>query len=158
MKTLILYYSYGGNTRKIAEMLQKEVGGDLEEIQTTKTYTGNYDAVVDQGQWEVNTGYMPEIKPVQADLSQYDRIVVGTPVWWYTFAPAVKSFFNQYDLKGKTIYPFATNGGWLGHTFEDIKAAIPEADVRKGIDFVFDDKTQKTPNAKIRKWISELQQ
>lgn len=156
-KTLILYYSYGGNTRKIAEKIQKEIGGDLEEIQTVKPYTGSYNDVVDQGQHEVNSGYMPEIKPIQADLSQYDRIIMGTPVWWYTFAPAVKSFLSKYSLSEKTIYPFATNGGWLGHTFEDFKTTMPETDVKEGLNIVFDGKRRKTPDVDIRKWISALQ-
>lgn len=156
MKTLILYYSYGGNTRKIAEKIQKEIGGVLEEIQTVKPYKGSYNDVVDQGQREVNSGYMPEIKPIQADLSQYDRIIMGTPVWWYTFAPAVKSFLSKYRLSEKTVYPFATNGGWLGHTFEDFKAAMPETDVKEGLNIVFDGKRQKTPEIQIEKWISGL--
>ena len=50
MKTLILYYSFGGNTRKIAEMIQQQLGGDMEEIQTVKPYTGSYQSIVDQGQ------------------------------------------------------------------------------------------------------------
>ena len=59
MKTLILYYSYGGNTRRVAQMIQKEVGGDLAEIQTVQPYTGDYNAVVDQGQREIDSGFCP---------------------------------------------------------------------------------------------------
>lgn len=53
MKTLILYYSFGGNTRKIAEMIQQQLGGDMEKIQTVKPYTGSYQSIVDQGQKEL---------------------------------------------------------------------------------------------------------
>ena len=115
MKTLILYYSYGGNTRRVAQMIQKEVGGDLAEIQTVQPYTGDYNAVVDQGQREIDSGFCPELKPLTVDLKDYDTVVLGSPVWWYTFAPAVHSFLKEADLVGKRVYPFATNGGWLGH-------------------------------------------
>lgn len=105
MKTLILFYSYGGNTRKIAEMIQQETGSDLEEIKTAFPYEGDYNSVVNQGQREVNSGFMPEILPLKADITTYDQIILGTPVWWYTFAPAMKTFLHENDLSGKTIYP-----------------------------------------------------
>ena len=92
MNTLILYYSYGGNTKWIAEMIQKRIGGDLAEIETVRPYSGDYNSVVDQGQQEVNRGYMPEIKPLKVNVQVYDRIILGSPVWWYTFAPAMKTF------------------------------------------------------------------
>ena len=85
------------------------------EIETVTPYTGSYNAVVDQGQREVNSGFEPELKPISADLSQYDTIILGTPVWWYTFAPAMRTLLAHQDFSGKVIYPFATNGGWLGH-------------------------------------------
>lgn len=93
MKSLILYYSYGGNTRGIAQKLQKALGADLAEIKTLTPYTGNYDDVVDQGQREVSEGFLPQLLPLGVDLKGYDAIVLGTPVWWYTFAPAMNSFF-----------------------------------------------------------------
>ena len=120
MKALVLFYSYGGNTRRVAKLVQQETGADLCEIETVTPYTGSYNAVVDQGQREVNSGFEPELKPISADLSQYDTIILGTPVWWYTFAPAMRTLLAHQDFSGKVIYPFATNGGWLGHTFQDI--------------------------------------
>lgn len=92
MKPLIVYYSYGGNPNRIAEMIQKKTGGDLLRIETVVPYTGSYNSVVNQGQEEVNRGYCPEIKPVNVDWSQYDTIILGSPVWWYTFAPAIHTF------------------------------------------------------------------
>lgn len=77
MRTLVLYYSYGGNTRGIAEMIQSVTGGDMAEIETVKPYTGDYNAVVAQGKQEVDSGFMPELKPLDVDLSAYDTIVLG---------------------------------------------------------------------------------
>lgn len=153
MKTLILYYSYGGNTKKVAEMIQKEIGGDMEEIHTVKPYIGSYNSVVDQGKREVDSGYMPEIKAIQSDLSNYDKVILGTPVWWYTFAPAMKTFLAQYSLSGKEVYPYATNGGWIGHTFEDIKAVCKDADVKEGLNIVFDGNSMRNSEEEIKSWI-----
>lgn len=157
MNPLILYYSYGGNTKRIAEMIQNRIGGDLAEIETIRPYSGDYNSVVTQGQQEVNCGYMPEIKPLDVDVQAYDRIILGSPVWWYTFAPAMKTFLHTYDLYGKTVFPFATNGGWIGHTFRDFEKACKGADVRKGLNVKFDEATLRTPEREIEAWISGVE-
>lgn len=152
MKALTLYYSYGGNTKRIAELIQKETGGDIARIDTVVPYSGDYDAVVDQGQRENADGFCPELKPLDLDLSAYDTLILGSPVWWYTYAPAMHSFLNQADLTGKTVYPFATNGGWLGHTLKDFAKACKGASVKPGLNVRFDESTLRTPEAEIRRW------
>ena len=156
MKTLILYYSYGGNTKGIAEKIQKKIGGDLVRIDTSVPYTGSYNQVVDQGQREVDSGFCPELKPLKVDLGTYDTIVLGSPVWWYTFAPAMHTFLKQAELGGKTIYPFATNGGWLGHTMKDFEKLCKGAKVKQGLDVRFDGATQRTSDAEIQRWIQTI--
>lgn len=101
MKCIVIYYSYGGNTRRVAEKIGKAIGAELAEINTVQPYTGSYDDVVNQGQREVNSGFLPELQPLNIDLSQYDTVVLGTPVWWYTFAPAMNSFLRSTDLSEK---------------------------------------------------------
>ena len=115
-KLLIVYYSWSnGNTERIAKKLQSVAGGDLLKIDTAVPYSGSYDDVVDQGQREVNQGYEPELKPLNVNPADYDVIAVGTPTWWYTMAPAVKTFLHKNTFAGKTVVPFMTNGGWPGH-------------------------------------------
>lgn len=157
MNALILYYSYGGNTRKIAEMIQKEIGGDSQEIKTAVPYTGSYNAIVNQGQQEVDSGYMPEIEPLAADIKDYDCVVLGTPVWWYTFAPAVKTMLAQTDFAGKNVYPFATNGGWLGHTLQDFAKEVRNGKVNAGLGIKFDEHTLCTSEEDIKNWIRSIQ-
>ncbi len=156
MKPVIVYYSLSGNTRKIAEAIQKKVGGDIVEIQTVTPYTGSYNAIVEQARDEVGRGYSPAIKPLGVDFKNYDVVVIGTPVWWYTFAPAVKTFFEENDLSGKDIYPFATNGGWLGHTFDDVKKICKGASVKSGLNIYFNGSTLKTKEKEIEAWINEI--
>ncbi|MGM9538744.1 MAG: flavodoxin [Candidatus Onthomonas sp.] len=152
MKSIVIFYSYGGNTRRVAEQIGKALGADLAVIQTVKPYTGSYNDVVNQGQREVNSGFLPKLQPLNIDLTQYDTVILGTPVWWYTFSPAMNSFLHDADLSGKTVYPFATNGGWLGHTFQDFKKACQGADVRQGLNVRFNEDRQLTPDADIQKW------
>lgn len=156
MKRLILYYSYGGNTKKIAELIQRTVGGDIEEIKTVKPYTGDYMAVVDQGKREVDSGYMPEIQPLLVNIGEYDQIILGSPVWWYTFAPAVKTFLSQYNLSGKAVYPFSTNGGWPGHFLKDVADFCKDADVKEGIEIRFDEKQMVTDEKEVTGWIQRV--
>ena len=156
MKAIVIYYSYGGNTERIAQLIRQETGADAARIETVQPYTGTYEAVVDQGQREVDAGFCPEIKPLGVDLSAYDTVILGSPVWWYTFAPAMHSFLNQADLSGKTVYPFATNGGWIGHTFKDFENACRGAAVQKGLNVRFDESTLRTPEADIRRWAKNI--
>lgn len=156
MKRIVVYYSYGGNTRRVAEKLRRALGADIAEIRTVEPYTGSYDDVVDQGRREVNSGFLPEIQPVEVDLSRYDTVILGTPVWWYTFAPAMGSFLHGADLSGKTVYPFATNGGWLGHTFKDFARVCRGARVQAGLDIRFNGGRQLTPDAGIEAWAKEI--
>ncbi len=99
---------------------------------------------------------MPEIRPLKADLSQYDTIILGTPVWWYTFAPAIKTFLHSTDLSGKTVYPFATNGGWIGHTFRDVQKACTGANVLPGLNVRFNEDKQLTAEADIQGWLRNI--
>ncbi len=156
MKHIILFYSFGGNTKKVAEFIQHELKADMAEITTVKPYTGSYNSVVDQGQREVNCGYMPEIRPVDVDMSQYDRVLLGTPVWWYTFAPAMKTFLHNCDLSGKKVYPFATNGGWIGHTFKDFSEACRGAEVYPGLNIRFNEDQQLTSESDVIKWLKRI--
>lgn len=156
MKPLIIYYSYRGNTKSIVDMIQKKIAADVLRIETVVPYGSNYNQVVNQGQDEVNRGYCPKIKPVDVNLDQYDTIILGTPVWWYTFAPAMHTFLKSQNWKGKTVYPFATNGGWIGHTFEDFQSACQGADVKRGMNIRFDEATLRTSKKEIEKWIDSI--
>lgn len=156
MKKLILYYSYGGNTRNIAKMIQKETGADIYEIETVKPYIGDYNAVVNQGKKEVSNNFMPEIKPINVDITSYDCIIIGSPVWWYTFAPAMRTFLSKTDFSNKIIYPFATNGGWIGHTLSDFEKMCNGATVKTGLDVEFNNESLVTPESEIKDWINEF--
>ena len=158
MKSIVIYYSYGGNTRRVAETIRQALDVDVAEIRTIRPYEGSYNDVVEQGKREADSGFMPQIESLNIDLSQYDTVILGSPVWWYTFAPAMKTFLNQADLSGKTVYPFATNGGWIGHTFKDFKNMCKGAKVQKGLNVRFNEAAMQTSESDIQKWIKEIRE
>lgn len=160
MKTLVAYYSLSqGNTRRIAEMAAQYLNADLAEIETIIPYTGSYDDIVDQGKREIDSGFMPEIRPLKYDLSGYKRILLGTPTWWYTMAPAVLTFCKTHDFKGKIVVPFQTHGGWKGHTLQDIKENCVGATFQDDMDIQFDSMggdRMITPIEEVRRWLAQL--
>lgn len=161
-KILIAYYSWSnGNTESIAKMLQTEVGGDIVKIDTQIPYTGSYDEVVNQGQEEVQRGFEPELKPLDVNISDYDVIAVGTPTWWYTMAPAVRTFLHSQSFAKKTVIPFMTNGGWPGHVIKDMKIACKGADIKCEMQIQFDStggSELETPMEDISQWIQNVKQ
>ncbi len=161
-KMLIVYYSLSnGNTRAIARQLQAATGADLAEIETAEPYTGSYDDIVRQGQEEVNSGYLPALRPLAHRVEDYDVIAVGSPTWWYTIAPAVRSFLTEHDWKGKTVIPFQTHAGWPGHFMQDIRACCPGAVVSGALSVRFDSDggTQMmTRQAELNRWFELVKQ
>ena len=159
-KMLIVYYSWSnGNTEKIAKELQAATGADIAKIETSEPYTGSYDEVVDLGQDEVNRGYMRPIQALDVNVQDYDVIAVGTPTWWYTMAPAVKTFFHNENWKGKEVIPFMTNGGWPGHVIKDMKKACAGATASHEMEIRFDSTGgdhQETPQADVDTWIASV--
>ena len=121
MKTLIVYYSYTNNTEKVAKRIAELKKYDILKLEPLVDYSTDYQKVVDEEEAKMDSEEIVELKPINVDLNQYDRIILGTPVWWYTMAPVVRSFLSGNNLNGKKVIAFITNGGWLGHTVEDIK-------------------------------------
>ena len=161
-KVLVIYFSWSnGNTERIARMLHDKIGGDIVKIDTLVPYEGSYEDVVDQGQEEVRRGYEPELKPLGVSVSDYDVIAVGTPTWWYTMAPAVRTFLHGNNFAGKTVIPFMTNGGWPGHVIKDMKALCKGADIACEMQVRFDSEggsTLMTPTEKIEQWLQSAEQ
>lgn len=164
MKTLIVYYSFtAGNTKRIAEKIHEVIGGDIARIETVAAYPSDYDEAVKQGDAEVKRGHKPELKPLGVDIAGYDRIIIGTPTWWYRMAPAVLSFLSGNDFSGKTIVPFMTNAGWPGSVIEDMTALAEKqgATVENSHEFRFSSNSahfdrMETSEKELRQWIESL--
>jgi flavodoxin len=161
-KMLVVYYSWAnGNTKRIAEKLADACGADLARIETVEPYKGSYNDVVSQGQKEVQSGFMPEIRPIDRDLDDYDVIAVGTPTWWFTMAPAVRTFLHGKDWQGRTVVPFMTNGGWPGHVIKDMEKECSGADFPASMQVKFDSNggdKMETPEDDVDAFITKVKE
>lgn len=159
-KTLVVYYSWScGNTEKIAEQLADACDADIARIETVVPYPEDYQETVDQGQREVDAGFMPEIENLEYNPADYDVIVIGTPTWWYTMAPAVKTFIAENDFSGKTVVALSTNGSWPGNVTADIEDACTGASFGPALEVQFDSTGgdhQETPQSQVDAWIEQI--
>ena len=158
MKKLIVYFSYTGNTRMIANKIKDKLDCDILEIETVIPYSNDYDKVVNDEQNGEVSNHLPEIKKFDIDLDLYDTIILGVPVWGYRPCPAIRTFLTQNNLDGKTIIPFATNAGWLGRTFNEIKKLCPNSNIKNEMNIVFESYSDKlkTDESEIDNWIDKI--
>lgn len=155
-KVLIVYYSLrNGNTRIVAEQIQKNVGGDIFRIETVNAYPPVYNDVTKQAKEELQSGYRPPLKTTVQNFDQYDIIYIGSPNWWNTIAPAVMTFLEAYNFEGKTIVPFITHeGSRLGASVDDIKKLAPKATVLKGLPIRGGNVEKAEPD--VKKWLQDV--
>lgn len=129
-KVLVVYFSHGGNTQKLAKEISDQVGGDFRRIETVTPYPEG-DELYDYAKEEQDNDERPEIKDLNIDMNQYDTVFIGYPIWWYTYPQAILSFFDSYDLSNKTIIPFVTHGGSaMSGTEEDMKEYLKDKNVK----------------------------
>ena len=151
-KVLIAYYSYSGNTKTIAEKIRHITGGQLFEIKTIKEYPRNYTDIVNLAKQEKEQDIKPELAN-KIDISGYDTIFLGTPVWWYTFATPIKTFLSENDFSGKTIIPFCTHGGGGAYsTYSDMEKLCPDAVIKTG----FTSYENSAKESEIEQWINSV--
>lgn len=158
MKKLVVYFSYTGNTKKIVQMIKEKLDCDILELSPVIPYSSNYQTVVDETKENLQTRETPKINDININLDNYEKIIIGTPVWWYTITPVIRTFLTKYDLSGKIVYPFATNAGWLGHTFDEIEDLCPNSKIEKGMNIIFESYSSnlKTKEEAINEWINRL--
>ncbi len=127
-KVLIAFFSWGGNTRGIAEEIQSQTGADLFEIELVTPYSTDYNTVLDQAQHDQNIQARPEIKNKVENFEQYGTILLGYPNWWASIPMPIASFLEKYDFSGRTIIPFCSHGGGrFGQSLTAITKLAPDA-------------------------------
>jgi flavodoxin len=132
-KTLVLYYSQGGATSRVAAELSNLLGSEMVAVEMVNPYDDAYDATLERCRQEREAGVTPDVLPVKADLGEYDTIFLGYPIWFGTYALPIASMLKNENFDNKTIIPFCTFGsGGLESSIEDLKKALPKADIRDG--------------------------
>ncbi len=136
-KALVAYFSASGVTAKLASKLAETIGADLHEIEPKQPYSAadlNWNNPNSRSSVEMkDKAFRPEIANKVEHMEQYDIIYVGFPIWWYVAPTIINTFLEQYDLKGKTVIPFATSGGsGMGNTNAELAGSCPGAVLKEG--------------------------
>jgi flavodoxin len=133
-KTLIVYYSWSGNTRQIVGQIRKTIQADVFELKTVDPYPEEYRPTTVQAKKEQEAGYRPPLSTKIDNLGDYDVIIIGSPNWWGTVAMPVFTFLESYDLSGKTIAMYITHeGSRLGNSMDDLRKLCPNSTILEGL-------------------------
>ena len=158
--TLVIYYSFTGNSKKVANYVKDKLNADILELEPQIPFSSDYDEVV--AEWQNNDIKRDvEIKKVDKDLSKYKKIVLITCTWWYGISPVMKKILKEYDLSNKDIIVASSNAGWLGHCFKDYETLLPNSNIKGELDLVFSSNEHErdkmlTSKSDIDNWIKKL--
>jgi len=151
-KSLVVYFSYSGNTETVAKEIAEQTNSDIFEIVPVSTYSDDYNTVVDFAKQEQQNNARPEISNRIENIEQYDTVYVGYPNWWGDMPMILYTFFDAYDLSGKTVAPFCTSGGsGLSDTVHEIKGLEPNAAVTDGLHIR--DNASSNPKNAVSEWL-----
>ena len=166
MNKIVIFFSHAGdnysvgnievgNTKIVADYISEITGADQYEI-VTHTYDGMaYTPLIDLAKEEAADGELPPYEGAAPDLTQYDTVFIGGPVWWGTYPQVMFTLFKDIDLTGKTVIPFTTHeGSGLANCVSDVKKSFPKAAVTKG--FSIYGHEVRTGKAKVEKWLKSL--
>lgn len=136
-KKLVAYFSASGTTKKTAELLAEAAGADLYEITPKVAYTKadlNWMDKKSRSSVEMNDKkFRPEIEDKDANIAEYDEIILGFPIWWYVAPTIVNTFLEKFDFSGKKIVLFATSGGsGFGNTVKELQPSAPNTEIVEG--------------------------
>lgn len=152
---LVVYFSWSGNTRSVAEEIEAQTGADVFEIVPAEPYTDDYDTLLEIAQEEQAAEARPEIADSVENWEDYEVIYLGYPNWWGDMPMILYSFLDSYDLSGKTVAPFVTSGGsGFSGTIGMIESLEPGAEVLEGLSLGSSQAAQ--PEEAVAQWLGEL--
>ena len=165
-KSIVIFFSHAGdnyavgdievgNTKIVADYISELTGAAQFEIVTHKYDGLGYNPLIEIAKEESNSGELPPYEGKAPDLSQYDTVFIGGPVWWGTYPQVMFTLFKDINLDGKTVYPFTTHeGSGLANCVDDVKKAFPGADVQKG--FSIYGHEVRTGKKSVENWLKGL--
>ena len=165
-KSIVIFFSHAGdnysvgnievgNTKIVADYISEITGADQFEIVTHKYDGMAYTPLVNLAKEEANKGELPPYEGSAPDLSQYDTVFIGGPIWWGTYPQVMFTLFRDINLDGKTVIPFTTHeGSGLASTVSDVKKSFPKANVQKGWSIYGHE--VRSGRAKVEKWLNGL--
>lgn len=164
--TIVIFFSHAGdnysvgnikagNTKIVADYISEITGADQYEIVTHKYEGMAYTTLINLAKKEASEGALPPYEGAAPDLSEYDTVFIGGPIWWGTYPQVMFTLFKDINLDGKTVIPFTTHeGSGLAGTVQDVKKAFPAANVKNG--FAIYGHEVRTGKEKVEKWLNTL--
>ena len=165
-KSIVIFFSHAGdnysvgnievgNTKIVADYITEIKGADQFEIVTHKYDGMAYMPLIELAKEEANKGELPPYEGAAPDLSQYDTVFIGGPVWWGTYPQVMFTLFKDINLDGKTVIPFTTHeGSGLASCVRDVKKAFPKAKVTG--EFSIYGHEVRSGKANVEKWLKSL--
>ncbi|MBQ4441991.1 MAG: flavodoxin [Bacteroidales bacterium] len=165
-KSIVIFFSHAGdnysvgnievgNTKIVADYISEIAGAEQFEIVTHKYDGMAYTPLINLAKEEANKGELPPYEGNAPDLSQYDTVFIGGPVWWGTYPQVMFTLFKDINLDGKTVIPFTTHeGSGLASCVSDVKKAFPKANVTQG--FSIYGHEVRSGRVKVEKWLKGL--
>lgn len=155
-RTLVAYLTRSGNTRVIAETLQRKLAATLFEIRPARAYPADYEQHVAQAERERQAGFEPPLAARVEDIATYDEIFLGLPIWGTTAPAPIRSFLKAHDLVGKRLRPFITHGGYgVGSAMDVIASHAPRSRIEPA--FVMEADQERRTLSEITGWLGRIQ-
>ena len=165
-KNIVIFFSHAGdnysvgnievgNTKIVADYISEITGADQFEIVTHKYDGMAYTPLIELAKEEARKGELPPYEGTVPDLSQYDTVFIGGPVWWGTYPQVMFTLFKDINLDGKTVIPFTTHeGSGLASCAKDVRKAFPKANVTG--EFSIYGHEVRGGKAKVEKWLKSI--
>ena len=166
MNKIVIFFSHAGdnysvgnievgNTKIVADYISEFTGADQYEIVIHKYDGMAYMPLIDLAKKEAEAGELPPYEGEAPDLTQYDTVFIGGPVWWGTYPQVMFTLFKDINLAGKTVIPFTTHeGSGLANCVSDVKKAFPKANVTQG--FSIHGHEVRSGKTKVEKWVKSV--
>ena len=153
-KILTVYYSKIGNTKSVAKNINSIVGGDIKEIELNEEYTSNIFKMSAMVRKQMKEGYLPQIKDI--DVSDYDIVFVGSPIWNFSISLPVKAFLKNNNFDHQTLIPFFTYSGGASKKkiIDEFKICANAKEIRKPL-FMFENGIVLSKE-QIIKWLNDI--
>ena len=155
-KSLIIFYSWGGNTRGVAREIARQTGFDSVELELAKPYSTDYNTVLNQAQNDQHKQSRPALK-TKIDgkkWAEYDTIILGYPNWWASIPMPIATLLESYDFSGKTIMPFCSHGGGrFGQSLTAISKLAPKAKLTEGLSVHYSGGSSLSKD--VEKWLKK---
>ncbi|MGX2946538.1 flavodoxin family protein [Enterococcus alishanensis] len=153
---IVIYFSRGGNTEDLANMIQQESNADILELTVADPYPANYEETVERANQERETENYPELSVEIPDLSQYQTIYLGSPTWGMSLSSPVTTFLQENGgaLSGKTIAFFNTNAGYgVGSSEDQLAELVPDANLRASLSM--EDVEVPDSQSAVEAWVNQ---